>query len=147
MWHKGVRWFYVESDILTEGPGAIIHFSLLDLRDDKTSFQPTLTHRGRARWSPFSQTIFSYASSWMRTFDFQTKFHWNMFLAVLLTINHRWFRVVAEQATSHYLNQWWYSLLTHICVTWPQWVFTLFTDADLRHKASMNDHAKHEIQW
>ena len=40
------------------------------------------------------------------------------------TINHHWFRycVVAEQATSHYLNEWWYSLLTHICTTRPQWV-------------------------
>ena len=30
-----------------------------------------------------------------------------------------------RQATSHYLNQWWCSLLTHtcICVTRPQWVF------------------------
>ena len=27
-----------------------------------------------------------------------------------------------RQATSHYLNQWWLSLLMHICVTWPQWV-------------------------
>ena len=26
------------------------------------------------------------------------------------------------QATSHYLNQWWFILLTHICVTWPRWV-------------------------
>ena len=26
---------------------------------------------------------------------------------------------VFEQATSHYLNQCWPSLLTHICVTWP----------------------------
>ena len=26
------------------------------------------------------------------------------------------------QATSHYLNQWWPSLLLHICVTQPQWV-------------------------
>ena len=24
--------------------------------------------------------------------------------------------------TSHYLNQWWSGLLTHICVTWPHWV-------------------------
>ena len=23
--------------------------------------------------------------------------------------------------TSHYLNQWWQSLLTHICVTWSWW--------------------------
>ena len=27
-----------------------------------------------------------------------------------------------DQATSHYLNQWWYSLLIHICITRPQWV-------------------------
>ena len=27
-----------------------------------------------------------------------------------------------RQATSHYLNQWWSSQLTHICVTRPQWV-------------------------
>ena len=27
-----------------------------------------------------------------------------------------------DQATSHYLNQWWPCLLMHICVTWPQWV-------------------------
>ena len=26
----------------------------------------------------------------------------------------------ADQATSHYLKQWWYSLLTYICVTRPQ---------------------------
>ena len=26
------------------------------------------------------------------------------------------------QATSHYLNEWWYILLTHIYVTLPQWV-------------------------
>ena len=25
-------------------------------------------------------------------------------------------------APSHYLNQWWLSLMTHICVTRPQWV-------------------------
>ena len=30
-----------------------------------------------------------------------------------------------EQATSHYLNQWWPSSTTHICVTRPQWVKSL----------------------
>ena len=27
-----------------------------------------------------------------------------------------------RKATSHYLNQWWPSSLTHICITRPQWV-------------------------
>ena len=45
-----------------------------------------------------------------------------MFLVVLLTRSYQWFRywLGAEQATSHYLNQWRPSLLTHICVIWPR---------------------------
>ena len=37
-----------------------------------------------------------------------------------------WFRwcLGAEQATSHYLKQYWHGLLTHICVTRPQWINT-----------------------
>ena len=29
---------------------------------------------------------------------------------------------LVPQVTSHYLNQWWHSLLMHICLTQPQWV-------------------------
>ena len=38
--------------------------------------------------------------------------------------NQHWFRwwLGAKKATSHYLNQWWSSLLMHIWVTRPQWV-------------------------
>ena len=38
---------------------------------------------------------------------------------VWLTISHHCFRwwFGAEQVTSHYLNQWWASLLGHICIT------------------------------
>ena len=36
--------------------------------------------------------------------------------------NHRCFRwwLGAKQVASHYLNQWWHSLVMHICITWPQ---------------------------
>ena len=56
-----------------------------------------------------SQTIFSGAFSWMRKFEFRLKFHWSLFLRVQLTIFQHWFRqwLGADQATSHYLNQWW----------------------------------------
>ena len=27
-----------------------------------------------------------------------------------------------KQETNHYLNQWWTSLLTHIWISWPQWM-------------------------
>ena len=47
------------------------------------------------------------------------KFHWSLILRVQLTIFQHWFRKLlgADQATSHYLNQWWSNLLTYICVT------------------------------
>ena len=49
------------------------------------------------------QTTFSSAFSWMKTNEFQTKFHCSLFIRVHLTIFQHWF---ADLATSHYLNQW-----------------------------------------
>ena len=42
-------------------------------------------------------------------FELRSKFHWSLFLRVQLTISQHWFRLWlgADQATSHYLNQWW----------------------------------------
>ena len=44
-----------------------------------------------------------------------------------------WFRswLGTSQATSHYLNQWWLSLMTHICVTRPQWVNVMALDTPM----------------
>ena len=68
-----------------------------------------------------SQTTFSNAFSWMRIYAFWLKIHWNLFLGVQLAISQYWFRywLVACPATSHYLNQCWSRVQTHICVTWP----------------------------
>ena len=46
----------------------------------------------------------------------------NFFPRVQSMICQHWFRswLGAHQATNHYLNQWWLSLLTHICITQPQ---------------------------
>ena len=53
----------------------------------------------------------------------QIKCRRTFFLTVQLTISHHWFSCLDnEQATSHYLNHWWSSLLTHICVNRPRWV-------------------------
>ena len=83
-----------------------------------------LTHWGRDEMDAISQTPFSNAFSWMKMLEYRLKFQWNLFLRVQLTIFQHWFRLWlgAGQATSHYLNQWWSSLLTHICVSRPQWV-------------------------
>ena len=57
-------------------------------------------------------------------FQLRLKFHWSLFPRVQLTIFQHWFRwwLGAVQPTSHYLNQWWPGLITHIRVNRPQWV-------------------------
>ena len=57
-------------------------------------------------------------------FKFRLKFHWSLFPRIQLTISQHWFRqwLGAEQATSHYLKQWWPNSMMHICIARPQWV-------------------------
>ena len=72
----------------------------------------------------------------MKIYEFQLQFHWSLFLRVQLTTFKHWFRwwLGADQATSHYLNQWWHRLPTHICITLPQWVKPHFvTSGHLKH--------------
>ena len=70
-----------------------------------------------------SQTTFSNAFSCMKMFGIRFRFHWIWVTRVQLTILQHWFIwwLGVGQATSHYLNQWWSALLTHVCVTRPQW--------------------------
>ena len=51
-----------------------------------------LTHVPLAKMVVISQTIFSYAFSWMKSFAYWWKFHWSLFLKVELTIAQHWFR-------------------------------------------------------
>ena len=69
----------------------------------------TLTYLPLDKIAAISQTTFSNAFSWMKSFVF-----W--FLKVQITIFQHWFRywLGANQATSHYLNQCWHSSLMHI---------------------------------
>ena len=59
---------------------------------------------------------------------FWLKFH--LLSKFRFAIFQHWFRFGAEQATSHYLNQWWPSLRTHECITWPELINTI--DARVR---------------
>ena len=67
------------------------------------------THWGRDKMAVISQATLSSAFSWKKMSEFRLKFHWSLFLRVQLTIFQHWFRqwLGADQATSHYLNQWW----------------------------------------
>ena len=51
-----------------------------------------LTHLPLDKMSAISQTIFSDAFSWIKSFVFWLKFHWSLFLRVQLTISQYWFR-------------------------------------------------------
>ena len=74
-----------------------------------SGFPLLLTHWGRDKMAAFFQTTFSNDFSWMKMYEFWLTFHWSLFLGVQLTIFQHWFRLWlgADQATSHYLNQWW----------------------------------------
>ena len=47
--------------------------------------------------------------SWIKMYEFRLRFHWSLFLRIQLNIFQHRFRwwLGADQATSHYLNQWW----------------------------------------
>ena len=68
-----------------------------------------LTHWGRDKMAANFLTTFSNAFSWMKMYRFRLRFHWSLFPRAQLTIFQHWFRswLGADQATSHYLNQWW----------------------------------------
>ena len=92
-----------------------------------------LAHWGGDILPAMFQTTFSNAFSWMIIHEFWLRFHWILYGRVQLTIFHHWFRqwLGTDQATSHYLDQWWPCLLMHMYVTRPQWVkCTLNGDKD-----------------
>ena len=64
------------------GPDLWSHMTSLDHNE--------LTHWGQM--DAISQTTFSNEFSWMKIHEFRLRFHWSL---------------LAGQATSHYLNQWW----------------------------------------
>ena len=68
-----------------------------------------LTHWGRDKMTAIFLTTFWNAFSWMKICELCLRFHWNVFGRFELTIFHHWFRQLlgADQATSHYLRQWW----------------------------------------
>ena len=83
-----------------------------------------LTHWGHDKMASDFLTTNSNAFSWMKIYKCWLGFHLILFPRVQLIIFQHWFRwwLGADQATSHYLNQWWSTLLMHICITQPQWV-------------------------
>ena len=72
---------------------------------DHIMMNDLLTQWGGHKMAAIFQTTFSY----MKMYEFRLRFHWSVFPRVKFTIFHHWFRwwLGDDQATSHYLNQWW----------------------------------------
>ena len=85
------------------------------------------------------QTTFSNAFFSMKMYQFRSRFHCDLFLRVQLTIFLHWFRQwpVADQATSHYLSQWWF-------VYWR--IYASLGLNELKHQA-VPTHIEAEAKW
>ena len=70
---------------------------------------------GWDKMTNISRMTFSNAFCWMKMYEFWLRFHCSLFIRVQLTIFQNWFRywLGTDQATSHYLNQWW---LVYWCI-------------------------------
>ena len=69
-----------------------------------------MMRRGRDEIATIFQTTISTAFSWTHMYEFHSRFHCSLFLRFeLAIIFQHWLRLWlgADQATSHYLNQWW----------------------------------------
>ena len=80
-----------------------------------------LTHWGRNQMDAFSQTTFSHAFSWMKMYEFRLTFHWSLFrinnIPTLIQIM-AWRRPGDKPLSEPMMVK----LLTHLCITRPQWV-------------------------
>ena len=87
---------YLQSKIKKKQKHIYPSFSVLMLASDielvgYMYFDFILLFRG-IKMAAISQTIFADEFSRMKSFVFWLKFHWNMFMGVLLKITQRWFR-------------------------------------------------------
>ena len=79
-----------------------------------------LAHWGRDKMAVISQTTFSFAVSWMKMHEFWFKISLKFVPKVRINNIPALVQIMAWRR--HYLNKWWYVLLTYICVIRPQWV-------------------------
>ena len=81
------------------------------------------THRGQDKMANILQMTFWSALSYWKCLNFdQNSTELPCLGSNLQHVFRLWFGT--EEATSHYLNHWWLSLLMHISLNRPQWVET-----------------------
>ena len=97
------------------------YFSHIQTVTTQIILQGELTHWGPEKMDAISQTTLSCAFCWMKILEFRLKCHWKLFpmnnIPALVQIM-AWHR----QGDKALPEPMMVSLLTHICVTRPQWV-------------------------
>ena len=73
-----------------------------------------ITRWGREKFTTISQTFWN-TFYWIKICEFLLRLHWILSLKFELLIFQRWFK--------HFFEAMIVTLLTHICVTQPQWVY------------------------
>ena len=99
------------------------HVAIKQIQSNPILCLNVLTHRGRDKMAAIFQT-FSNAFPWIKIVVFWWQFYWNLYpregpinnFPPLVQI------MAWHQVTSHYLNQWWLILMTHLCCAQPHWV-------------------------
>ena len=133
MYHESSQWPTIQPqrDIKKSKTAGIFCVTLSHgwqrMRKDCLSDINIWTHWGRDNMSAISQTTFSNAFIWMKMYEFllNLKFYWSLFLRTQLTISsigsdNGSRRRPGDKPLSEPMMV---SLLTHICVTRPRWVF------------------------
>ena len=96
---------------------------------------PMFTHCGRNVIHAIMQLTFSNAFCWMKIYECRLRFRWSLLPRVQLTIFQHWlwYWLGADQATNHYLNQWW-------IFSWR-----IYTSSGSKELRPMNHHQIHLV--
>ena len=92
-------------------------------------------NEAETKWPSLVRWHLNAFSYWMKMLELRVRFRWCLFQRIQLMTCQHWFRwwLGAEQATGHYLNQWWCKLLTYVYITRPQWVILHTAECTLTH--------------
>ena len=89
-WHNYVK-NLLPNNTLSAGPDSFEN-DRRHLANSRRTSTPNAHNEAETKLTPFLQTIFSNAFSWMQMFESRLKFHWSLFPRVQLTIFQHWFR-------------------------------------------------------
>ena len=108
-------------------PGVYLHQCCISNSYTITvKLQTLLTHWGQNKMAAIYQTTFSNPFFWIKMFEYWLRFHWSLFLRVQLAIMVQimaWRRPGDKPLSEPMMV----TLLTHICLTRPQWINSSIT--------------------